>query len=304
MKKYQKIILSVIICTIITSASACLSSSNKSEKPGNTEVSKSDNSPQNPDYARPGSKKEGTDPLNKTTLDASSSVPSDKISQRIYSDYGAILRVQNGAKPPPTLIFSNENECLNWQSTVNTQKESIGGISIELQQVAMQNLLKARDEAKQSGVDITPRGSDAARRSYADTVRLWTSRVTPGLDYWLKKGRLDSTTAAGIRSLSPNNQVGEILNLENQGMNFSTDFSKSILYSVAAPGTSQHLSMLALDVNQHENAKVREILARNGWFQTVVSDLPHFTYLGVQENQLTSIGLRKTVSGGRSFWVP
>jgi len=39
---------------------------------------------------------------------------------------------------------------------------------------------------------------------------------------------------------------------------------KSIIYSVAPPGASQHLSMLALDVKEFQNAKVRETLARHG----------------------------------------
>jgi len=73
---------------------------------------------------------------------------------------------------------------------------------------------------------------------------------------------------------------------------------------VAPPGTSQHLSMLALDVKEFENAKVREILAAHGWFQTVASDLPHFTYIGAKESELPGLGLKKTTSGGRTFWVP
>jgi D-alanyl-D-alanine carboxypeptidase len=236
-------------------------------------------------------------PLDNSKPDASNPVSGDQVSRRIYADYGAVLKAQNGSTPPPTMIFANENDCANWQSTVQVQTENIGGISIQLQSAAMKDLQLARAEAKQNGVDITPRGSDAARRSYADTVRLWTSRVNPG-------GRLDSAVAAKIRSISPSEQVADILKLESQGMNFSTDFSKSILYSVAAPGSSQHLSMLAFDVNQHDNSRVREILARHGWFQTVVSDLPHFTYLGVSENQLSVLGLKKKSSGGRTFWTP
>lgn len=168
----------------------------------------------------------------------------------------------------------------------------------------MDALLAARGEARTKKLDITPRGADAARRSYADTVRLWTSRVEPALDHWVAKRRLPATEAARIRRLSPVDQISEVLGLEAQGIYFSTDFSKSILYSVAAPGTSQHLSMLALDVAEFENPSVRTILSRHGWFQTVASDLPHFTYLGVDESELTSLGLKRVVSSGRPFWVP
>ena len=62
--------------------------------------------------------------------------------------------------------------------------------------------------------------------------------------------------------------------------------------------------MLALDVKQFDDARVREILAKHGWFQTVSSDLPHFTYLGTDESNLPSLGLKKVESGNRTFWVP
>jgi hypothetical protein len=104
--------------------------------------------------------------------------------------------------------------------------------------------------------------------------------------------------------LSPFEQVPEIFKLEAKGIFFSKDLSKSIIYSVAPPGTSQHLSMLALDIKEHNNSEVREILAKHGWFQTVISDLPHFTYLGIPENELESYGLKKVVDDGRVFWIP
>jgi hypothetical protein len=110
--------------------------------------------------------------------------------------------------------------------------------------------------------------------------------------------------AARIRSLTPYGQVSEVLRLEKRGMYFAKDLSKSIIYSVAPPGTSQHLSMLAFDVAEHENSRVRAVLNIHGWFQTVVSDLPHFTYLGVSEAHLLQLGLKKKLSGGRVFWVP
>ncbi|MEP7039917.1 MAG: peptidase M15, partial [Acidobacteriota bacterium] len=65
-----------------------------------------------------------------------------------------------------------------------------------------------------------------------------------------------------------------------------------------------HISMLALDVSEHDDSKVREILAKHGWFQTVISDLPHFTFLGFHENRLSDLGLKKINDGGRVFWIP
>jgi hypothetical protein len=62
--------------------------------------------------------------------------------------------------------------------------------------------------------------------------------------------------------------------------------------------------MLAFDVAEYKNERVREILARRGWFQTVVSDLPHFTYLGADENELPDLGLKKVENCGQTFWIP
>ena len=62
--------------------------------------------------------------------------------------------------------------------------------------------------------------------------------------------------------------------------------------------------MLAFDVKEYENAKVRAILAKHGWYQTVVSDLPHFTFLGAAESELKELGLKRVKNGGRVFWVP
>lgn len=232
-----------------------------------------------------------------------SSATKDPVLSRILSDYGAIF-VARGGVSPPTVMFADESECLAWQSKIPVQRETVGGVTIELQAPAMKALLAACSEAQAAGLDITPRGAEAARRSYRETIDLWLSRVNPALDYWSQKGRLTAQQVARIRSLKPPEQVPEVLALENEGIFFSKDFSKSILYSVAAPGTSQHLSMLAIDIEQFENPKVRSILSKYGWFQTVSSDLPHFTFLGVKEDELQLMGLRKSIANGRLFWIP
>ncbi len=237
-------------------------------------------------------------------LPAGFNVPSDETGQILLKEYGAVFVAQGGAVAPQTVIFKDEAEVGAWQSSVPVSKEVIGGIQTELQTPAMNALKEAASEAARSKLTIIPRGNDAARRSYTETEELWESRVTPGLRYWTDKGKLDKNEAAKIKALSPFEQVTEIFRLEKQGMFFSKDLSKPIIYSVAPPGASQHLSMLALDVVENDNPRVREILARHGWFQTVVSDLPHFTFLGVTEDKLPGLGLKKTVSGGRSFWIP
>ena len=154
-------------------------------------------------------------------------------------------------------------------------------------------------------VAITPRGgAEASSRSYADTARLWRSRFEPALTHWTAKGKIKPADAAAARRMPIDEQIAAVLDWERLGLYFSTDMSKSILYSVAAPGASQHIFMLALDVAQFANPSVRAILARHGWFQTVKSDLPHFTYLGVSEGALRSLGLRPEVVNGQKFWIP
>jgi hypothetical protein len=133
---------------------------------------------------------------------------------------------------------------------------------------------------------------------------LWDTRFLPALVHWQKKGRLTKAKADQLRALPLDQQVGEVLELEKSGIFFSKDLSKSILYSIAAPGTSQHIAMLALDVTQFGDGRVRRILSRHGWFQTVKSDLPHFTYLGVAEKELQSLGLHVVMSGDQKFWIP
>lgn len=236
-------------------------------------------------------------------LPAGFEMPIDDVGKRLLSEYGALF-VAKGVEVPRVVVFKDAAAVNLFQASAATATETIGGVSIKLQVPATHALKKAVAEASALGVTITPRGADAATRSYDDTVALWASRVEPGIEHWLAEGRISSSDASRIRKLSPFEQVAEIFKLEEQGIYFSKDLSKSIIYSVAPPGTSQHLSMLALDVAAFDNVKVREILARHGWFQTVVSDLPHFTYLGVDENVLPDLGLKKVTSNDREFWIP
>jgi hypothetical protein len=181
----------------------------------------------------------------------------------------------------------------------------VGYDDVELQPAAMKALLKAVNEAREEGLDITPRdGAEAARRNFDDSLRLWNTRFLPALDYWREQGRLTAEQVEKLRSLPLNEQVAAVLELEKDGIYFSKDLSKSILYSIAAPGTSQHIAMLAFDVNEFDNSRVREILAKHGWFQTVLSDLPHFTFLGLKEKELPKHGLRRVDVNGQAFWIP
>ncbi|HKP68344.1 MAG TPA: hypothetical protein VJV05_03605 [Pyrinomonadaceae bacterium] len=224
--------------------------------------------------------------------------------QRLLREYGAVFIARGGVVPPNKVVFRDDDEVAEFQSRIGIAGAEIGGFNVELQSVAMADLLRAVDEAASSGLSVTPRGADSARRNYNGTVDLWHSRVEPALVHWLSKGRLTAETADRIRSLPPHAQVPEVFVLEEEGIYFAKDLSKSIIYSVAPPGASQHLSMLAFDVAEFDDPRVRAILARHRWYQTVVSDLPHFTYLGVDQETLAELGLKGVTHLEREFWIP
>ena len=231
--------------------------------------------------------------------------PSDPVSRRILEEYGAIFVADKKVTPPPVCVFTTEEQVAQWQDHAGYEAESFGYDEVELQPEALKKLNKARQDAQKEGLDITPRdGAEAGRRNYEDSVRLWNSRFEPALDYWMSQGRLTQEQVTRLKGLPLSQQVAEVLELEKTGIYFSKDLSKSILYSIAAPGASQHIAMLAFDVNEFENPRVREIMAKHGWFQTVLSDLPHFTFLGLKEKDLPKHGLRSLEINGQVFWIP
>jgi hypothetical protein len=228
----------------------------------------------------------------------------DPVARRVLEDYGAIFLAKK-VMPPPVCIFTSDEQVEQFQEKAGYASEMIGFDQVELQPEAMKQLLKAREEAQKEDLDITPRdGAEAARRSFEDSLHLWETRFQPALDYWLAQGRLTDEQVTRLKSLPLRSQIAEVLELEKSGIYFSKDLSKSILYSIAAPGTSQHIAMLAFDVNEFDNPRVREILTRHGWFQTVLSDLPHFTFLGLKEKDLPKYGLKQVEVEGQVFWIP
>lgn len=229
----------------------------------------------------------------------------DIVASRILREYGSVFLVIESALPPPVCMFSSSEDVEIFQKQLGIASQNIEGTIIELQPVAMEALLKARTEALFKGLDITPRdGSIAGRRGFGETIRLWNSRFEPACDYWMKKGRLTPEQVSKLKALPLKEQVKEVLQLEKQGIYFNSAFNNSILYSVAAPGTSQHLALLAFDVVEFENEKVREILAKHGWYRTVQNDRPHFTFLGHKEEDLPKFGLKQIVNFNGKFWIP
>lgn len=231
-------------------------------------------------------------------------MPVTAAERLLLREYGAVFVAKGGVLVPRKVFFRDEAEVSSFQKMAGMKTMSLGGISVTLQPAALDALANAAKEAGSLGLTISPRGRDSARRSFSQTVSLWESRVVPGLRHWLNKNRITSDQAASIRSANLAEQVSMIFELEKQGIYFSKDLSKSIIYSVAPPGSSQHLAMLAFDVAEFDDGRVRALLNKHGWYQTVVSDLPHFTFLGTKEEDLPKLGLKKVINSGRSFWVP
>ncbi|HEX6182524.1 MAG TPA: hypothetical protein VFZ44_01350 [Pyrinomonadaceae bacterium] len=228
----------------------------------------------------------------------------DTLTRRVLEEYGAMF-VAEGVRLPVACIFESEEAVERFQREAGWRTEFLDGSAVELQPAAMSALLDAREAAAFAGLRVTPRGgSEAGRRSFADSLRLWRSRCDPALDHWCAEGRLEGQEAERLRRLPLREQASAVLELERGGIFFSKDFKKSILQSVAAPGASQHLAMLAFDVAEFNDPRVGALLARHGWFQTVLSDLPHFTYLGLEERELPTRGLRRVEAAGQTFWVP
>ena len=235
------------------------------------------------------------------------SIATTAIERLLFTEYGAIFATQ--ATPPPVILFADEDQVRQFQFRLDTSKFRLGDLILELQSVAVDSLLEAVDDASRQGFSITPRAVDAARRSYSETVSLWRRNVERGLDHWCSLGRLSSIEAKYILELNISDQVAAILQQEERkAIYFGTYFDKSILSSVAAPGSSQHLSMLAFDVLENDDEHTERLLGLHGWFRTVPGDLPHFTYLGLTSDMLAGACLMlKTLTHSNKvfrFWVP
>jgi hypothetical protein len=229
------------------------------------------------------------------------------VESRMIIEYGAVFLTKG--TPPPTMVFRDSEQVEEFQSSLATASDRFGPHQITLQTIAIDALKNARDELVLQGLDLSARAADSGSRSFDDTVRLWTRNVSRGLDHWERTGRLKSIQADAIRELPAVDQVAPVLELEErEQIYFSTFFDKSILYSVAAPGASQHLSLLAFDVAEFQDYTVERKLHQYGWFRTVIEDYPHFTYLGYSEDELPGLGLKKIVRSYQesdcTFWIP
>lgn len=229
------------------------------------------------------------------------------VERRLFAEYGGMFVTT--ATPPPTIIFADAAEVDAFQAGLSVSRARFGDHEVSLQTEAMDALIRAAAEMNDREGQITARSADSGGRSYQDTVNLWTRNVTRGLEHWEMEGRITGARAEQIRHLSPVEQVGLVLDLEErEQIFFGTFFDRSILYSVAAPGASQHLSLLAFDVAEYQDTEVERVLGKYGWFRTVPNDLPHFTYLGHGEARLPELHLvrseRPYQERRYAFWTP
>ena len=226
------------------------------------------------------------------------------VARRVLESYGSMFVASDGVKIPPVCVFDSEAAVLRFQKTLSVEVVPML-VPISMQTRAAQALRRAIEEATAAGFRITPLdGAIAGGRTYGDTLMLWNSRVFPALGYWSRLRRLSPTDLDEFAKLELAAKIRKILEWEQRGIYFSTDRSRSIMTSTAPPGASQHLSLLAFDIVEYWNRDVAAILNSNGWYQTIVDDAPHFTYLGFPETELPARGLRMVAKGGHNFWVP
>ena len=232
-------------------------------------------------------------------------VSTDIIAMRVLRSYGSMFVASDAIKLPDTCVSNGDGETRKFQQKVEKKTVEINGVQMQFQAAAGAALQSSIDQAAALGMSITPLdGAIAGSRTYGDTLMLWNSRVFPALEFWIRRGRLSPDARDEIGRLDLRKKIEKILEWESHGIYFSTDRTRTILTSTAPPGTSQHLYLVAFDVTEFWNAQVRTVLNRNGWYQTVIDDPAHFTYLGFAEADLPSRGLIAVAKGGHRYWTP
>lgn len=221
----------------------------------------------------------------------------------ILQAYGAEY-LATGVKLPPLCILDFA-QTEQFQKAVPFETATISGLQITLQKKPMEELQAAIQEARSKGLSLDPSSELAALRNYRSSVNLFQKYLLAGLNYWVERGQIDQGFAKSVAIASPLEQLQAVLELEKRKLYLhASKHSISILNLVAPPGASQHLWGVAVDVTQHEDPRIRSILAAHGFFQTVESDFTHFTYLGRKPEELEQLGLRRNVVDGRDFFVP
>lgn len=232
-------------------------------------------------------------------------IAGDELRQRVLAEYGSVFAASPDVALPETCIFLDPDSVATFQKTLVTSQLDVGPHQIELQRPAAKDLYAAQLKAVSIGRRLAALdGAIAGSRSFYDSLRIWNKRFIPALEYWVANGAVTPEQEVEIRNMSLTDQARAVFRLERSGYLFGTGRSRSIFASTAPPGTSHHLFMLAFDVGNYADAGIRRILNDHGWYQTIVDDPPHFTYLGLPENELPARGLKHVRAGGFSYWVP
>lgn len=228
----------------------------------------------------------------------------DAVSSTVTRFYGATFVADPKLKLPAKAMFEKPADSRAYQKTIPIKRFYMGGYKVSLQAPAADALIAAQKEASATHLKITPVGDVASLRSYEDTSYIWHKYLDKGLAYWVSRKKITPAQARAILASPPKKQLSQVIALEQKGLYLHANHAHSILNLAAPPGSSQHISGLALDIEEHQNANVRAILNRHGWYQTVAHDFPHFIYLGRPVNELPQLGLTSIKSDGRQFWVP
>ncbi|MEH1823225.1 MAG: D-alanyl-D-alanine carboxypeptidase family protein [Nostoc sp.] len=179
--------------------------------------------------------------------------------------YGAVFVNQDvGIKLPQQDIFDNEKETQDFQATL-TMGHVDATNDCYLQKSAADALNKAR--VQQQIPLKSGYGSGDCTRTFNTNLRFWHKYANEQVLAKVKQGK-----------------------------------ETKILGLVAPPGTSQHLLGLAIDLRVGSKEQ-RKALNQNGWFQTVENDTPHWTYVGLSEENLSLFGFNKQVIRGITYWI-
>jgi len=188
----------------------------------------------------------------------------DTFEYTLLRSYGTVfINQESGIKLPERVILDNELETQSFQDKISIELVN-GTEECYLQKPAAAALNKAKDL---ENIPLKSGYAGDCLRNFATNLRFWNKYANR-----------------------------ETLNQVKAGK------ETKILGLVAPPGTSQHLWGLAIDL-QILTPSQKQTLNENGWFQTVVNDLPHWTYLGWREEDLPKFGLQQKIIQGIKYWI-
>ena len=188
----------------------------------------------------------------------------DTFEYTLLRSYGTVfINQESGIKLPEKVILDNELETQSFQDKISIELVN-GTEECYLQKPAAAALNKAKEL---EDIPLKSGYAGDCLRNFATNLRFWNKYANR-----------------------------ETLNQVKAGK------ETKILGLVAPPGTSQHLWGLAIDL-QILTPSQKQTLNENGWFQTVVNDLPHWTYLGWREEDLPKFGLQQKIIQGIKYWI-